>query len=242
MLDHNEVLLNQIDGVIFDLDGVIVDSEALHNESIKAAALQHGLALTDDFFATFMGQPDETILAHLSSRYLRGAVSPEQLMDEKQVIYRDLAGQLAAIPGAVEFIHLVRAAGMPIGLATSSTLENQRLAFDRFHLHGYFDVVVTVEDVALPKPAPEPYALAAARLQIAPAACLVIEDSLNGVRAGKGAGCYVVGLTTSYPASALQSAGADRVYGSYAEIAHALGLQRLQALNPAASAAAGLGK
>jgi beta-phosphoglucomutase-like phosphatase (HAD superfamily) len=86
-------------------------------------------------------------------------------------------------------------------------------------LHRYFDAVVTAEDVSRTKPDPEPYLRAAEQLGVSTQFCVAIEDSRNGVRSAKAAGCHVIGLTTTYSADALMAAGADVVWNSYREIA-----------------------
>ena len=145
-------------------------------------------------------------------------------MAEKQRAFLAAAAQVRAVPGALDFIAQVRPAVQGIGLATSSLRANQELAFAQFALAPFFDVVITVEDVQRTKPDPEPYQRAVAALGLPAAECLVIEDSVNGILAAKGAGCPVVGLTTSYPAALLHAAGADQVCESFGEILALLGI------------------
>jgi len=208
-----------IQAIIFDLDGVIIDSEALHNEAIAAAVAAHGFTVPDALFEEFMGIPDEVLLDHINRHFLGGRGSVAELLAEKQRAYLGVAHLARAIPGAVEFIQRARPQFRAFGLATSSLRFNQQLAFDQLDLHRFFDAVVTAEDVTRTKPDPEPYQRAAALLGLCADECVVIEDSLNGIRAGKGAGCTVFGLTTTYPAHDLAAAGADRVCASFAEIA-----------------------
>lgn len=208
--------------LLFDLDGVIIDSEPLHNDAVAAALRAHGVELPASIFDEFMGIPDEVILAAVSQRYLGGRVSMPVLLAEKQRVFLQIEGQLQPIAGALAFIRHARPQYCGFALATSSLRHNQQLAFDRFDLNSYFDAVVTAEDVQNTKPHPEPYLRAAEQLGIPAASCLVIEDSLNGVRAGREAGCAVLGLTTSYTAAELEAAGATYVCTSYEEIARLL--------------------
>lgn len=211
--------MNRFHAIVFDLDGVIVDSEALHNEAVAAAAAARGATLPDALFDEFMGIPDEVLLAHINTTYLQGRFSVAELLADKQAHYLQVADQVRAVPGAVEFIHTARPHFRAFGLATSSLRANQLLAFDAFDLHRYFDAVVTADDVTRTKPDPEPYVRAVAQLSLPPNACVVIEDSRNGVRAAKGAGCVVIGLTTTYAAAELTAAGADMICSSFEEIA-----------------------
>lgn len=211
--------MHHIQAIIFDLDGVIIDSEALHNAAVAAAVAQHGVTVPDALFDEFMGIPDEVLLDHINRHYLAGRCTVTELLADKQAAYLQVVDQMQAIPGAVDFIRQARPRFQAFGLATSSLRSNQVIAFDRFDLHRFFDVVVTAEDVTRTKPDPEPYQRAVARLGLPAAACVVIEDSVNGIRAGKGAGCPVIGLTTTYPAAHLATAGADAVCASFEAIA-----------------------
>ncbi|NNE47701.1 MAG: HAD family hydrolase, partial [Rhodothermales bacterium] len=109
-------------------------------------------------------------------------------------------------------------AGLDIRLAltTSAIRDNQVKAFELFGLQPYFEVVVTAENVSRPKPHPEPYVMTASRMGVPVENCLVIEDSVNGVRSALRAGCKVAALTTSFSAEILRNAGADSVHNSFA--------------------------
>lgn len=211
-------------GLIFDLDGVIIDSEALHNDAVAAAVRAYGAELPASIFDEFMGSPDEVILEVATQRYLGGRIPAATLLETKQRIYLAVSDSVRTIPGALEFIPQARGCFKGIALATSSLRLNQELAFARFDLARWFDAIITAEDVTHTKPHPEPYQRAVARLSLPAAQCVVIEDSLNGVRAARGAGCDVIGLTTSFPAEKLYEAGALRVCHSFDEIAGVLGI------------------
>ena len=111
-----------------------------------------------------------------------------------------------------------------LGLTTSATRRDQERSFALFDLHAYFEVVVTREDVVHPKPDPEPYRITAERLDVAPAACLVIEDSLNGVLSARRAGCTVAGIATSFSTEQLLQAGARLAADNYEALADHLAL------------------
>jgi HAD superfamily hydrolase (TIGR01509 family) len=205
--------------IIFDLDGVIIDSEALHNAAVAAALAEFGVSLPQGIFEEFTGTPDEVFLDHASQAYLGGSVPSATLLASKQRIYLQTEDKVQAIPGAVEFLRSVRPHVAATALVTSSLRHNQELAFDRFGLAGCFDAVVTAEDVTHTKPHPEPYLTAVVRLGLPADECLVIEDSLHGVAAARAAGCRTLGLATSYSVEALAAAGTDYVCASYAEVA-----------------------
>jgi HAD superfamily hydrolase (TIGR01509 family) len=205
--------------IIFDLDGVIIDSEALHNAAVAAAMELYGVTLPTAIFDEFLGIPDEVLLEHASHTYLGGSVAAATLLADKQRIFLQMQDRVTSIPGAVDFIRQVRGRVGSLALVTSSLRHNQELAFTKFDLAPHFDVVVTAEDVTHAKPHPEPYLTAVVRLGIPAGECLVIEDSLHGIASAQAAGCHTLGLTTSYGSDALSAAGAEIICTSYAEIA-----------------------
>jgi beta-phosphoglucomutase-like phosphatase (HAD superfamily) len=114
-----------------------------------------------------------------------------------------------------------------MALTTSAPRELQELAFGQFDLSGYFGVVVTGDDVSQGKPHPEPYLKTAEKLGRAPSHCVVVEDSTNGVRSAKAAGCPTVGLATSFSAETLAAAGSDLTVATFSELQKALFGERL---------------
>ena len=215
-------MLNSLHAIIFDLDGVIVNSEPLHDEANRRALAHYDIELSDSLIEAFIGKPDLAIMEEASLRYLKSLDPVPALMELRQQVFRELAVELQPIPGVIEFIQRARPRFQGFGLATSSLRENQKIIFDQFGLQPWFSTVVTVEDVERPKPDPEPYRRAAAGLGLEPAECLVIEDSIKGIASAKGAGCVVIGLTTSFSSSELAAAGADYVCTSFGEIAQLL--------------------
>lgn len=209
--------------ILFDLDGVIVNSEPLHDRARWDVLAHYGIDVPPEADATFKGKTTEEVFAHIARMYADGRIGAEELIAQKQDRYRTMAAEaLEPIPGALAFIKRLARLDVRLGLTTSATKVNQRLAFDRFGLDAYFGAVVTAEDITRGKPDPEPYRLAAERLGVAPARCLVIEDSVAGIQSAKGAGCTAAGLTTSFSAPELLEAGADVVVADFEELARYL--------------------
>ena len=130
--------------------------------------------------------------------------------------------EVKLIAGVRGFLELCKGAGWPIALTTSAPRELQELAFDQFDLAGYFGAVVTGDDVSQGKPHPEPYLKTAEKLGREPSHCVVVEDSMNGVRSAKAAGCPTVGLATSFSAEKLAAAGSDLAVETFSELQKAL--------------------
>jgi beta-phosphoglucomutase len=204
--------------ILFDLDGVIIDSEHLHEESLRLAGRSFGFEVTAEEDALFRGSTEEAEIDYLLTKHSHLELTRGQVMARKQELYDQMLDRLSLIDGVAEFIDHCQRCGLLLGVATSAQLENQQRAFDRFDLAPYFRTVVTSRDVTNSKPHPEPYATAAQRLGVAPLHCLVIEDSVNGVRSGKGAGCRVAAITTTFERADLVAAGADVVVSSFAEL------------------------
>lgn len=205
--------------IIFDMDGVLIDSEALHNAAIAAALAEYGVSLPVGLFAELTGTTDAAFLEQASLTYFGGSVPAATLLARKQHFFLAAEDQVQPIAGALDFLRSVRPQVAAVALVTSALRHNQELAFARFGLLPYFDAVVTAEDVTHGKPHPEPYLSAVVRLGIPAAECLVIEDSLHGLAAARAAGCRTLGLATSYSAETLAAAGADYVCTSYTEVA-----------------------
>ena len=142
--------------IIFDLDRVIIDSEGLHNDTVSASLAALGVTLPASFVDEFMGIPDEVLLAHVSRTYLAEPLRSATCWQKSgaSFAYARPTSSRAWRAG----LHPTGAPALPgVSLAASSIRVNQQIAFDRFALHGYFDVVVTAEDVQHTKPDPEPY-------------------------------------------------------------------------------------
>jgi beta-phosphoglucomutase len=202
-------------GVIWDLDGVIIDSAAPHWQSWQQLAAETGATFTErDFRATF-----GTRNADIIPRYWHttGAAEVQQLADRKEAIYRDLVRANAqALPGALALLQALHAAGWHQALGSSAPMENIRLIIDVLHLNDYLDAAVSGEDAEQGKPAPDIFLAAARALGLAPANCLVIEDAVQGVQAARAAGMRCIAVTNGHPNREL--AIADRVVEHLTEV------------------------
>ena len=216
MMDTTQ--LKQKKAVIFDMDGVVIDSEPLHERSSRIVLAQHNLEIQDEVFADFKGSTDRTILEYLIAENNLD-VGVEDLLKQKRSTYASLIDELQPIHGVISFINRI-SGDYRLALTTSASRRNKELAFSKFNLHRFFEVVITSDDINNPKPDPEPYLETTTRLAIDPQDCVVIEDSFNGVRSASGAGCTVVGITTSFEKAALMDAGADYVISGYDELGH----------------------
>src|SRR6516225_9962362 len=182
-----------IQAVIWDLDGVILDSADEHRRAWQRLAHEEGIPMTDaDFWATF-GKRNDDIFASLW-----GNLSPEQvkvLSDRKEMYFRELIKESAVpLPGAIELMRELHTSGLAQALASSTPVENINLIADVLGLKQYLSILVSGETVAKGKPAPDIFLKAAAELHMNPNVCLVIEDAVAGVEAAHAAGMRCVAV------------------------------------------------
>lgn len=212
-----------ISAVIFDMDGVLIDSAEAHLDSWHLLARELGRQVTEQQFAASFGRQNRDIIPLLFGDGLGGDRVLE-LSHRKEALYRDLVrGQVRAVDGAVDLVRRCHQAGMKLAVGSSAPRENIDLVMDELGIAACFEVIVHDGDVSRGKPDPQVFQIAARRLQVAPARCVVIEDAPSGIQAALAAGMTVIGLTTHHPADRL--AGAHRV------------VDRLDVLSPAAIAA-----
>jgi HAD superfamily hydrolase (TIGR01509 family) len=218
------------DAVIFDMDGVLCDSEPF----IAAAAgemlrRRYGIAVTRSDFLPFVGAGEDRFISGVAERH---GVTVDLAIDKPltyEIYLQMIQGSLQPIEGAPEFLALARAAGLRLALATSSDrpkLEGNLAAIGI--AESTFDVVISAEHVTHKKPDPETFRRAVELLGLPASRCLVVEDAKNGVKAARAAGCAVLGITSSQPAAVLLGEGALVVAAGFttipAELRAALGL------------------
>ena len=214
--------LARLEAVALDMDGVLIDSEPLHEESLDILFHELGISVPMSVINGFKGKTETEVFLDVIGRFGLEEIDPFDLIRRKHDIFGNLIHKLRLVPGVVDFVAFARRSGWTVALTTSAQKASQTRAFDRFRLGGLFAVIVTAEDVSLSKPDPQPYTITAERLKVDPEKCLVVEDSVNGVLSAARAGCTVAGITTTFPAEALSGAGAHLVVESFEELTAAL--------------------
>lgn len=207
----------KLKGILFDMDGVLVDSEEFICEAAIHMFKEKGLQVKADDFVPFVGMGENKYLGGVAEKY---HFPFDQERDKKRTyeIYVELTnGKLKALPGVYKFIAQCKNKGLRIAIATSADkvkleINLQALKFP----DGTIDATVNGLEVVHKKPDPEIYLIAAQKLGLRPEQCLVIEDAVSGVKAGKAAGCRVLALLTSFPAEKLGEA--DWICTSLAEV------------------------
>jgi HAD superfamily hydrolase (TIGR01509 family) len=205
-------------GVIFDWDGVIIDSSRQHEESWERLAAEEGRPLPANHFKLGFGRKNEWILPELL-RWTDDLHEIRRLSLRKEALYRAIVVErgLSALPGVPEFIARLKEAGVPYGVGSSTHRENIVTILEVTRLTGLFPDLVTAEDVTHGKPHPEVFLKAAEKIRRSPARCIVFEDALAGIEAARAGGMKVVGVATTHPAEKLGMA--DRVVRRLDELA-----------------------
>lgn len=210
-----------INAVIFDLDGLLIDSEPVWNEAYFKFISQKGLPDEPAVSSQFRGMGIREIVRVWQKEYgLQGDV--DQLAGEyRDVMYGILLepGKLVLMDGALDLLKKLKGK-YSLGIATSGHRDHMaRKILGILNIEDYFDQVISGDDVTNGKPAPDVYEASAQKLNQRPVNCLAIEDSVNGVLAGKAAGMRVIGVNTDEDLRRLLSeAGADEVYSSLTEV------------------------
>jgi len=175
-----------IKAVVFDMDGVIVDSLHIYLDGLNKVFRKHGVTVTREEFI------DIWILGKGSTeKFIKDNkldVSIDQIRKEKADLFRNYGVEkLKEVPGAVKLIKEL-SSEFPLGLATSSYPHNVDAVFKKFNIGGYFKHIIHVDDVENIKPHPEPYIKIASKLGVKPEECVAIEDAESGMLSAKGAG------------------------------------------------------
>jgi haloacid dehalogenase superfamily, subfamily IA, variant 3 with third motif having DD or ED/haloacid dehalogenase superfamily, subfamily IA, variant 1 with third motif having Dx(3-4)D or Dx(3-4)E len=182
--------------IIFDMDGVIVDSEPLHKEVERQMFTEFGMTISPERQHKFTGTSNANMWRQLKVEFkLPYEISYYVgIKEERYLEALAASNSVLLIPGAEELLKNLFSQGVKIAVASSSSLLNIDLVLRKFSIGKYFNALASGEEVALAKPNPAVFLLASQRLGVNPSNCVVIEDSTNGVRAAKAAGMTCVGL------------------------------------------------
>ena len=210
--------MSRFDAVIFDMDGVIVDSEPIHEMSFLELWQEMGYGDNHGIhFPDFYGRSDRVLWETFIEKHHPPQPIEELLGLREERLVQLLRDKQPIFNGVTELVQRL-AKHLPLAIASGSVhrIINEVLAMR--DLRRYFCCTASSEDVANSKPEPDVFLLAAERLNVKPASCCVIEDTVAGVIAGKAAGMTVMGITNTFKSEALGQAGADHVYQSYSAI------------------------
>jgi beta-phosphoglucomutase len=203
--------------ILFDFNGVIVDDEPQHCDALIATLGEYGYALDRDaYYREYLGFDDRECFRFSFGRMGRAADEPALLeaIERKNAHYeRAVRASMRLVPGATEFIEGAALDGFQLAIVSGALRREIELVLDLAGLRAHFSEIVAAEDVSACKPDPQGYNRAREQLGIAPARCIVIEDSLPGLAAARAAGLRCAMLSTSHGEEAC--VGADLVWQDF---------------------------
>ncbi len=215
--------------VIWDMDGVIVDTGEYHYRSWRDIFKKQGVDFSEKDFQCIFGQRNDTIIRKTLGKELTQA-QVDSIADDKDNYFRQLVkSHVTPFPGVIDLLKILNANGILAAVASSAPLENIRLIMAEAGTAEYFQAVVYGREVSEGKPSPQIYLLAAQKLGAEPANCIVIEDAVAGVEGAKRAGMRCIAVTNTHEAAGLNKA--DLVVDSLekvriSEIKHLLNMKR----------------
>ncbi|MFH1652300.1 MAG: HAD family phosphatase [Chloroflexota bacterium] len=214
----------KLEAVIWDMDGVIVDSGLAHYRSWRVAFRKRGVDFREDTFQRYFGRRNDSIIRENLGRPVSDQELEEFINEKETGFRRRIARSVRAFPGALELLRGLGAAGIKTAVASSAPPENIALVLRRLVIKDCFDAIVYGSEVTEGKPSPQGFLLAARKLGVPPDNCMVMEDAVAGVAAAKRAGMLCVAVTNTHPADRLGEA--DLVVASL-EAVDVAALQRL---------------
>ncbi|MGE3611098.1 MAG: HAD family hydrolase [Bacteriovoracaceae bacterium] len=196
--------MHKIKGFLFDMDGVVVDNHHFHFKAWMEFAHQYNFYLDEQIYRDqYNGKTNRDLFEMIFKN--PSVEEMKKYAEEKEGMYQKIyLPHMKAHKGLLDFLDYLRAHKYKIALGTSAPTSNVDFVLDHLSLRKYFDVIVDGPQVSKGKPHPEVYQLCAYRLNLKPEECVVFEDSLAGLEAGKRAGCEIVGVATSHTKAELQ--------------------------------------
>jgi len=182
------------EAVIFDMDGVLIDSEPIHVGIEKLLFNKLGIDVSETVHRSYMGASNEFMYSDLRSRF-NLSESVTELIESDELFRSDYFHRLDTIPandGLISLLGQIKTAGLKLAVATSSSPEIANLLLNKCGIAPFFDAIVTTSEAGKSKPSPDVYLLAAKKIGVSPEDCIVFEDSPNGLLSAKSAGMFCV--------------------------------------------------
>jgi HAD superfamily hydrolase (TIGR01509 family) len=212
------MITNQFKAVIFDMDGTLVNNMNFHQQAWIDFLKTYNVSITEEEFH----EKNHGTITEVVPRFFSKKLSFEEIIrlgQEKEQLYRDLyRPYLKPIDGLLDFLAKLKKANTRIGLATAGDIPNINFTIDGLGIRHYFSAITGSEEVKRGKPDPEVYLLTASKMNIDPANCLVVEDTISGIKAGLAAGMQVMAVTTTVKTEVLTQYELYRIVDDYTEL------------------------
>ncbi|MFC2040915.1 HAD family hydrolase [Chloroflexota bacterium] len=198
--------------VIWDMDGVIIDTAPYHLKAWREVFRKSGVNFTEEQFRQGFGQRNDTIIRSVLGEKV-SQYEIDSISAEKEENFRlEIRQNIKPLAGVIELMKSLAERRFKMALASSAPIENIQLLIHGLGIDKYFQSIISGEDVTEGKPSPQVFLLAAEKLGVKPWRCVVIEDAVAGVTAARRAGMHCVAVTNTHPEASLS--GADLVVGS----------------------------
>ena len=204
--------------VIFDMDGVLVDNRDIHLEAFDVLFARHGLSAPREKMLMQFGKVNLAIFRDVfGDRFTDGETAA--FGKEKEEIYREIfARKIEPARGLVPFLAGLKKRGARIAVGSSGPLANVQFVLEKCGIAEYFDAIADGDRISRGKPDPEVFLLAARLLNDDPSQCIVFEDAIVGIEAGKRAGMTVIAMDTTFPREMLSGSGYDGIVSDFTEV------------------------
>lgn len=187
-----------IKAIIFDMDGVIVDTEKVHDKADNIVLKRFNAKLDEEDYIYGMGRGAKEVWTHLKEKYNLPPSIEKLIAERRENYFEMLKKELKPIDGAIELVKAFKKRNTKIGLATSSSVKEIKIILNKLNIAKYFEITNSAENVANSKPAPDIFLKTAKDLNEKPKNCVVIEDTFNGVKAARRAGMKCIALKSNY--------------------------------------------
>jgi len=202
-------------GLLLDFDGVVVDSEPLYEAAMNIQFKKYGIKVEADDWLFFKGKDAKAVFSYIHDKY-DAQFDIDVMRKEYSIdLYNEFKKNMRFIPGFIEFYDSCLDEFSDL-IVTSTSREIMDWTFENVPVDNIFSGMITSSEVENTKPHPEPYLKGAEMIGIPIEKCIVIEDSVNGIRSGKASGAKVIGITTTFPADVIHEA--DLIVNSYDEL------------------------
>ena len=211
----NEIFNDNIKAILFDMDGVVIDSEKLYSQSEKKLLAQYGVKFDESDWHYIKGCTEKQFYDLVYSKFNIN-IPRDQLIDKGRKFLKTVFTQELEYMNGFNEIYSIFKKKFKLALVTSTGPELVNHIDSLLSIYEKFDIVITSKDTTIHKPQPEPYLIAMKRLQLEPNQCIVFEDSIQGIKAGKAAGSYVIALEGSLEKEVLTEA--DLIISSFYDL------------------------
>lgn len=196
-------------GLVFDMDGTLVDNIAYHFRAFEEYIKEEGLTLAEPISLRVNGMHSDDVFRILLGEEVCRNLDLDQVNIDKEKVYRRLySGNVRPIAGLMELLNEAKANGIKCAIGSSGCRENVEFIISELGIEEYIDASISGSDVTHGKPHPEIFSKAIERLGLRAEECIVVEDATNGIKAGVAAGCKCLGITTTSTAETLTECGA----------------------------------